>query len=115
MTDSLSKAKLGNMENREIENNGSNLSGGQRQRIALARALYHAKDILLFDESISALDAANAHAVLQELLQPYLSSTRIFSLHQLEYLKQMDQILVFKEGKVVFDGSYSQYKEVYGK
>lgn len=115
LTDSLSKAKLGNMENREIENNGSNLSGGQRQRIALARALYHAKDILLFDESISALDAANAHAVLQELLQPYLSSTRIFSLHQLEYLKQMDQILVFKEGKVVFDGSYSQYKEVYGK
>ncbi|MEE1411768.1 MAG: ABC transporter ATP-binding protein, partial [Bulleidia sp.] len=53
LTDSLSKAKLGNMENREIENNGSNLSGGQRQRIALARALYHAKDILLFDESIS--------------------------------------------------------------
>ena len=115
LTEALSKAQLENMENREIENNGANLSGGQRQRIALARALYHAKDILLFDESISALDAANAHAILRELLQPSLSSTRIFSLHQLEYLKQMDQILVFKEGKVVFDGSYSQYKEVYGK
>lgn len=112
---SLSKARIETLENRQIENNGANLSGGQKQRIALARAFYHTKDILLFDESISALDASNAHAILQELMDPSLSSTRIFSLHQREYLKQMDQILVFRKGRVVFNGSYAKYREVYGE
>ena len=102
---------LPDKENTLLQNNGNTLSGGQRQRISLARAFYHSFPIKLFDESISALDATTANTIMHTLLNS--SSTCIFSLHQLEYLPYMDQIILFKNGKILFNGNYEQYKKEY--
>lgn len=64
-----------------LKENGANLSGGQRQRIALARTLYSNAPVLLFDESVSALDAKNAWTVIQNMIEEYRESTVIMVLH----------------------------------
>lgn len=91
-----------------LKENGANLSGGQRQRIALARTLYSNAPVLLFDESVSALDAKNAWTVIQNMIEEYRESTVIMVLHQPEFLPLMDEIYLFDEGKILAHGSYDQ-------
>ena len=91
-----------------LKNNGANLSGGQRQRIALARTLYSNAPVLLFDESVSALDAENAWTVIQNMIEEYRESTVIMVLHQPEFLPLMDEIYLFDEGEILAHGSYDQ-------
>ena len=91
-----------------LKNNGANLSGGQRQRIALARTLYSNAPVLLFDESVSALDAKNAWTVIQNMIEEYRESTVITVLHQPEFLPLMDEIYLFDEGEILAHGSYEQ-------
>lgn len=98
-----------------LEKNGSNLSGGQKQRISLARALMNHKDVVLFDESFSGIDSKNALEILQNIMKEYPKETMIFSMHQLELLKEMDRIIVMENGSIVFDGSYQEYEAKYGK
>ncbi len=98
-----------------LEKNGSNLSGGQKQRISLARALMNHKDVVLFDESFSGIDSNNALEILQNIIKEYSKETMIFSMHQLELLKEMDRIIVMENGSIVFDGSYQEYEAKYGK
>lgn len=91
-----------------LKDNGANLSGGQRQRIALARTLYSNAPVLLFDESVSALDAENAWTVIQNMIEEYSESTVIMVLHQPEFLPLMDEIYLFDEGEILAHGSYDQ-------
>lgn len=91
-----------------LKENGANLSGGQRQRIALARTLYSNAPVLLFDESVSALDAKNAWTVIQNMIEQYPESTVIMVLHQPEFLPLMDEIYLFDEGEILAHGSYDQ-------
>lgn len=91
-----------------LKNNGANLSGGQRQRIALARTLYSNAPVLLFDESVSALDAKNAWTVIQNMIEEYRESTVITVLHQPEFLPLMDEIYLFDEGEILAHSSYDQ-------
>ncbi len=91
-----------------LKENGANLSGGQRQRIALARTLYSNAPVLLFDESVSALDAENAWTVIQNMIEEYRESTVIMVLHQPEFLPLMDEIYLFDEGEILAHGSYDQ-------
>lgn len=91
-----------------LKENGANLSGGQRQRIALARTLYSNAPVLLFDESVSALDAKNAWTVIQNMIEEYRESTVIMVLHQPEFLPLMDEIYLFDEGEILAHGSYDQ-------
>ena len=91
-----------------LKDNGANLSGGQRQRIALARTLYSNTPVLLFDESVSALDANNSWNVIQNMIEQYPESTVIMVLHQPEFLPLMDEIYLFDDGKLLAHGSYEQ-------
>ena len=91
-----------------LKENGANLSGGQRQRIALARTLYSNAPVLLFDESVSALDAENAWTVIQNMIEEYSEFTVIMVLHQPEFLPLMDEIYLFDEGEILAHGSYDQ-------
>lgn len=91
-----------------IDSHAKSFSGGQLQRIALARALYTNAPVLLLDESISALDASTAKCTITNIFEAYASSTIVMVLHQLEFLPMMDEIYVFKDGKILAHGTYTQ-------
>jgi ABC-type multidrug transport system fused ATPase/permease subunit len=74
---------------------GSNVSGGQRQRIGLARALLKDADVLIMDESTSALDLATREKVLARILQRYKDRILIFIAHDPAILAQVDEVLHF--------------------
>ncbi len=84
---------------KKIENNGENYSGGQLQRIAIARELYSPHPIMIFDESVSALDPKNTKRVLNHILS--LKSTVILVAHRLpdEILKNFDKVIDIDQEK----------------
>ncbi len=85
---------------------GVKLSVGQRQRIAIARAFLKNAPILILDEATSALDSESEVAV-QKALQALMEGKTVFAIaHRLSTLRDMDRILVFKDGKIVEDGSH---------
>jgi ATP-binding cassette, subfamily B, bacterial len=85
---------------------GVKLSVGQRQRIAIARAFLKDSPILVLDEATSALDSESEIAV-QTALQNLMESKTVFAIaHRLSTLREMDRILVFKDGKIVEDGTH---------
>jgi len=87
---------------------GHNLSGGQRQRIALARALYKKPDILILDEATSALDNKSEKAI-QKALDDIKDRLITFVVaHRLTTIENADEILVFKDGKIVDRGDYKE-------
>lgn len=87
---------------------GVNISGGQRQRIAIARALYRNPEILILDEATSNLDQLSESKV-QATLEWFKSQgkTIILIAHRLNTIKNCDEILVLKEGKLVEKGTHN--------
>ena len=85
---------------------GVKLSVGQRQRIAIARAFLKNAPILILDEATSALDSESEVAV-QKALQALMEGKTVFAIaHRLSTLREMDRILVFKNGGIAEDGSH---------
>lgn len=99
VTDALKLVKLSGYEQRSI----NDMSGGQKQRVAIARAIVNEPEILLLDESLSALDLKLRTEMQYELreLQSRLGITFIFVMHdQEEALALSDYIFVMKDGKI---------------
>ena len=95
----------------EIGERGINLSGGQKARVCLARALYADKDIYIFDDPVSALDAHVGMKIMDNCINGYLKhKTRILITHALQYIAHADRIVYMKEGKVYWIGTYSEIK-----
>ncbi|XP_004510355.1 ABC transporter C family member 8 [Cicer arietinum] len=91
----------------EIGQRGINMSGGQKQRIQLARAVYNDADIYLLDDPFSAVDAHTAAILFNECVMTALrEKTVILVTHQVEFLSEVDIILVMEGGKVIQSGSY---------
>ena len=83
-----------------------NLSGGQLQRLGIARTLYKDTSILFFDEPTSALDNLNKQHFISEMLK-YKKGRIIFIVtHDMDLLKQTDQVLVMDDGSLEFIGKY---------
>ena len=99
-----------------VEQGGRNLSGGQRQRLTIARALVGHPDILILDDSASALDYAT-DAALRKALRPLPAETTLFIVSQrTSSLRHADQIIVLDDGHVVGIGTHDtlmQTCEVY--
>jgi ABC-type bacteriocin/lantibiotic exporter with double-glycine peptidase domain len=80
-----------------LQYQGKNLSGGQRQRIAIARALLRKPDVLIFDESTSALDKPTQDKVVQNILKAFHNSIVIFITHDPQVMCHVDEVLDFEE------------------
>ena len=88
---------------------GIRLSGGQRQRVAIARAIFHERDLLLLDESTSALDAETEKEVMRELIGLRKEKTIIAIAHRISTLKECNKIFRISNGEL--EGPYS-YDEI---
>ena len=99
---------LPNGEETEIGEKGINLSGGQKARVSLARAAYSGADIILMDDSLSAIDAHTGKMILDNLFLnwPLASKTRVLVTHALHVLPKADYIYVMKEGRIIDQGTY---------
>nr|UTK61406.1 ABCC4 [Hyphantria cunea] len=86
---------------------GVSLSGGQRARISLARAVYKRADIYLLDDPLSAVDAHVGRHLFESCLVGYLrNTTRILVTHQLQFLRDVDQIIILKNGSIAAAGNF---------
>ncbi len=87
---------------------GVMLSGGQRQRVGIARALYHERDILVFDEATAALDTETEASVTESIRALSGIKTTIVIAHRLSTLAHCDRIYQLERGNLVRSGSYSE-------
>lgn len=94
--------------NSEVAQSGSNLSGGQRQRISIARAIYKNPEIIIFDDSFSALDYKTDSAVREALTKELGGTTKIIVAQRIGTIMDADQILVIDDGHVVGHGKHSE-------
>ncbi|KAJ0964619.1 hypothetical protein J5N97_025757 [Dioscorea zingiberensis] len=93
----------------EIGQRGINLSGGQKQRIQLARAVYNDADVYLLDDPFSAVDAHTAAILFKECVLVALEKkTVIFVTHQIDFLDEVDRILVIENSQVKQAGKYEE-------
>ncbi|WP_313373420.1 ABC transporter ATP-binding protein [Chishuiella sp.] len=84
---------------------GVTLSGGQKQRVSIARALVNDPTILIFDDSLSAVDTETEEQILNNLSSEIEGKTTVIITHRVSSAKQADQILVLKDGHVLENGS----------
>ncbi|KAK5646550.1 hypothetical protein RI129_005014 [Pyrocoelia pectoralis] len=92
-----------------IGEKGNSLSGGQRARINLARAVYKRADIYLLDDPLSAVDTKVGKQLFEDCITRFLGNKiRILITHQLQYLKEANKILIFKDGKITQEGTYKE-------
>ena len=89
----------------ELGERGVRLSGGQRQRISLARAFYHKRDILVLDESTSALDKETEKEIVDEIKRLKGDVTMIVIAHRFSTIENCDVIYRIKNGEIVDSGS----------
>ncbi|XP_017418879.2 ABC transporter C family member 14 [Vigna angularis] len=92
----------------EIGERGINLSGGQKQRIQLARAVYQDCDVYLLDDVFSAVDAHTGSEIFKECVRGALKGkTTVLVTHQVDFLHNVDQILVMRDGMIIQSGKYN--------
>tara|TARA_B110000259_G_C14033397_1_gene407795 strand:- start:1039 stop:2799 length:1761 start_codon:yes stop_codon:yes gene_type:complete len=91
-----------------IGERGVRLSGGQRQRISIARAFYLNKDVLILDESTSALDSSTEEQIVKEIEEHRGDKTLITIAHRLSTLKYCDRVLSIHEGRIISNKSFEE-------
>ena len=100
--------KLPNGIDTQIGEKASSLSGGERQRLALSRIWFRDSDIVIFDEAASALDNLTEGVVMKRILD-YLSDITVLAIvHRFTNIQYFDRILVFKDGKIVGQGTFAE-------
>ena len=92
----------------EVAQSGTNFSGGQRQRLAIARALARKPEILIFDDSFSALDYKTDRILRKELAERTQDMTKLIVAQRISTIMDADQILVLDAGKVVGQGPHRE-------
>jgi len=91
-----------------ISQGGTNVSGGQRQRLAIARAIVHNPDILVFDDSFSALDLTTDARLRQALWRELPRTTKIVVAQRISTITEADRIIVLDDGRMVGSGTHQE-------
>ena len=87
---------------------GSNFSGGQKQRLLIARALAAHPDILILDDASSALDYRTDAQLRRAIREHHGDTTLIVIAQRISSLKDLDQIIVLEEGRIIGKGSHEE-------
>jgi len=99
----------------EIGERGIKLSGGEKQRLAFGRMFFQNPDILFLDEPASALDSTTEEFITNNLLELFRDKTLIIIAHRLQTVKNVENILVIENGKVIEEGNFQNLLEKNGK
>jgi len=94
-----------------IGEKGVSLSGGQKQRIAMSRAMILNPEILILDDSLSAVDAKTEHAIIENLKETRKDKSTIITAHRLSAVVHADLILVMQDGKIIERGRHEDLIE----
>lgn len=92
----------------EVSEMGGSLSGGQRQRLSIARALVKDPEILILDDSLSAVDALTEANIIGHLKEERQNKTNIIVAHRFSAIKDSDKIIVVNKGRISDVGTHAQ-------
>ena len=103
-----------------LEQGGVNLSGGQKQRLCIARALLKSPNILILDDSTSAVDTATEKHIQESFSMELKDVTKLIIAQRISSVQQANKILVMDEGEIVGQGTHeellrncNEYQEIY--
>mgnify|MGYP003290921529 CR=1 FL=1 len=94
--------------NTRVEQGGSNFSGGQKQRLSIARAIAKKAEILVFDDSFSALDYRTDRILRGALKKESNGATNIIVAQRIGTIMDADRILVIEDGEIVGNGTHKE-------
>ena len=106
----------------ELGERGVNMSGGQKQRVSIARALAKKPEIIILDDSLSAVDTKTEESILTHLKETLKNTTSILIAHRISTIKHADQIIVLEDGIIAERGKHDElvalgglYADMYNK
>lgn len=105
LSDKIINKKENNL-NFLIEQDGKNLSGGEKERLILCRSLIKKPDILILDDSLSAIDLKTEEKIIKNLLENYKNKTIIFITNRIRTVKNFDKIILLENGKIKQIGNH---------
>ena len=115
MLEALSEVQLSHLVenlaeglNTEIGEKGTCLSGGEKQRLALARLWFEDSELVILDEATSAMDNLTEENVMKSVMQKMKDKTVIAIAHRLNSIAGFDRIILFKEGRIVGQGTFEE-------
>ena len=94
-----------------VGENGLSLSGGQKQRLGIARALLSDPDILILDDSLSAVDSNTEKAIIENIKKTREGKTNIIVAHRISAVRHADKIVVLDNGKILNFGTHDELLE----